>query len=60
MFDLDDVTIADWLHNPHAVHVTYPNIAKVIVQWLMDGMPAMDAEFTEQVWASVEVLQIKH
>ncbi len=60
MFDLDDAVIEDWLHNPHAVHVTYPNIAKVIVQWLQDGMPAMDAEFTERVWESVQVLPIKY
>lgn len=60
MFDIDAATMEDWLHNPHAVHVTYPNIAKIIVQWLLDGMPKMDKEFTEKVWDQVEVLQIKH
>lgn len=59
MFELDSAVIEDWLHNPHAVHVTYPNVAKVLVQWLNDGMPAMDREFVEKVWDSVEVLQIK-
>ena len=52
--------IEDWLHNPHAVHVTYPNIAKVLVKWLQDGMPKIDREFTEQVWDTVEVLQINY
>jgi uncharacterized protein (TIGR00661 family) len=60
MFDMDSGVIEDWLHNPHAVHVTYPNIAKVLVQWLKDGMPKMDREFTERIWDSVEVLQIRH
>lgn len=60
MFDMDSGVIEDWLHNPHAVHVTYPNIAKVLVQWLKDGMPKMDREFTEQIWDTVEVLQIRH
>jgi uncharacterized protein (TIGR00661 family) len=60
MFDMDGAVIEDWLHNPHAVHVTYPNIAKVIVQWLQDGMPKMDREFTERIWDTVEVLQIRH
>ncbi len=60
MYELDSAVIEDWLHNPHAVHVTYPNVAKVLVQWLHDGMPAMDMDFVENVWNSVEVLQIRH
>ena len=60
MYDMDGAVIEDWLHNPHAVHVTYPNIAKVLVRWLQDGMPNMDREFTERVWDAVEVLQIKY
>ncbi|MDD4914790.1 MAG: glycosyltransferase family protein [Methylococcales bacterium] len=60
MFNLDSAMIEDWLHDPHAVHVTYPNIARVLVQWLRDGMPKMDWAFTEQVWDNVEVLKIKH
>ena len=60
MFDLQSAVIEDWLHNPHAIRVTYPNIAKVIVQWMQDGMPKMDKEYTERVWEAVEVLQIKY
>ena len=60
MFDLDTQVIEDWLHNPHAVRVTYPCVAKVLVQWLQNGMPAMDNTFIEKVWESVEVLQVKH
>ena len=60
MYDLQSAVIEDWLHNPHAIRVTYPNIAKVIVQWLQAGMPKMDKDYTEQVWDAVEVLQIKH
>jgi uncharacterized protein (TIGR00661 family) len=60
MYDLDVTIIENWLHNNHAVRVTYPNIARVIVQWLKDGMPKLDRDFTEQVWDSVEILQIKH
>ena len=60
MYDLDSAVMEDWLHNPHAVHVTYPNVAKVLVSWLQDGMPAMDSDFIENVWDGVEVLQVKH
>jgi uncharacterized protein (TIGR00661 family) len=60
MYNLDSAVIEDWLHNPHAIRVTYPNIAKVLVQWLKDGRPKIDTDFTEQVWEKVEVLQIKH
>ena len=60
MFNLDSAVIEDWLHNPHAVHVTYPNVAKILVQWLQNGMPEMDDAFVESIWDNVEVLQIKH
>ena len=58
MYDLDSAVIEDWLHNPHAVRVTYPNVAKVLVEWLREGMPEMDAAFVENVWEEVEVLKI--
>lgn len=60
MYDLDSAVIEDWLHNPHAVRVTYPCVAKILVNWLQEGMPAMDKDFIENVWDGVEVLQVKH
>ncbi len=59
MHDMDSSVIEHWLHDNHAVHVTYPNIAKVLVQWIQNGMPEMDADFIEDVWSTVEVLQIE-
>ncbi|MGZ5076642.1 MAG: MJ1255/VC2487 family glycosyltransferase [Methylobacter sp.] len=59
MHNLDSSVIEHWLHDDRAVHVTYPNIAKVLVQWIKDGMPEMDNDFIEAVWSTVEVLQIK-
>ena len=60
MYDMNVKVIEDWLHNPHSVHITYPNVAKIIVQWLKDGMPKMDKEFTEEIWSAVEVLKVSH
>jgi uncharacterized protein (TIGR00661 family) len=60
MYDMDANVIGKWLHSPHAVRVTYPNIARVIVEWLKNGMPKIDKEFTEKVWDSVEVLQVRY
>jgi uncharacterized protein (TIGR00661 family) len=60
MYELNSNVIADWLHNPHAVRITYPNVAHILVQWLQNGMPKMDADYTEQVWESVQILPIKH
>jgi uncharacterized protein (TIGR00661 family) len=59
MNDMDIAVIERWLHDDHAVHITYPNIAQVLVQWIQDGMPKMDTDFIESVWNSVEVLQVK-
>jgi uncharacterized protein (TIGR00661 family) len=60
MYELDTQTIEDWLHNPHAVRITYPNVAKILVQWLQDGLPTIDADFVEKIWEGVDVLQISH
>ncbi|PKM12378.1 MAG: glycosyltransferase [Gammaproteobacteria bacterium HGW-Gammaproteobacteria-3] len=60
MFNMDTTVIENWLHNHHAVRVTYPNIARVIVQWIKNGMQPMDQDFIEQVWDTVEVLQVRH
>ncbi|TAL55121.1 MAG: glycosyltransferase [Methylovulum sp.] len=58
MTDMDSAAIQHWLHDNHAVHVTYPNIAKVLVQWIQDGMPQMDGDFIENIWDSVNVLKV--
>jgi uncharacterized protein (TIGR00661 family) len=60
MYDLNSGVIEDWLHNPHAIHITYPNVAKILVQWVQNGMPIMDKDFIEQVWDAVQVIKIKH
>ena len=59
MFDFDAKVIEAWLHNPRAVRVTYPNVAKVLVQWLLDGTPVMDGAFIERIWQDVEVLSVE-
>ena len=58
MFDMDVKVIAEWLAQPQAIRVTYPNVAEILVQWLQDGMPAMSDAFINQVWSKVEVLPI--
>ncbi len=59
MHDMSSSVIEHWLHNNRAVHITYPNIAKVLVQWIQDGMPKMDTDFIENVWDTVNVSHIE-
>lgn len=59
MNKIDPVIIGEWLRLNHTVRITYPNIAGVIVDWIQDGMPAMNIEFTEKIWQSVGVLQVE-
>ncbi|MDF1583243.1 MAG: glycosyltransferase family protein [Methyloprofundus sp.] len=58
MNEMDPEVIEEWLHHRHAVHITYPNIACVLVDWMQDGMPEMTPEFTENIWEGVDVLQV--
>ena len=56
--DMDSKVIEHWLHDSHAIHITYPNIAKVLVQWIQNGMPEMESDFIEAIWDTVNVLHI--
>jgi uncharacterized protein (TIGR00661 family) len=58
MQDLDATIIERWLHDASAVRVTYPDTAKVIVDWIQDGMPAITPEFITGVWDTVKVEKI--
>lgn len=60
MNDMDGSVIEHWLHESYATRITYPNIARVLVQWIKDGMPEMDTDFIETIWNKVEVLKIDH
>ena len=55
MDNLDRDVIERWLYDSHAVHITYPNTAEIIVQWIKDGMPTMSKDFFESVWQNVKV-----
>ena len=58
MNDMDSSVIEEWLHDNHAIHITYPNIGKVLVNWIQDGMPEMNPDFIETIWNNVEVRHI--
>jgi len=58
MHDMDASVIQSWLERKKAVRVSYPNVAKLIVEWMQQDMPAIDKAFTEKVWAGVEVEKI--
>ncbi|GAB6140091.1 glycosyltransferase family protein [Methylosoma difficile] len=59
MHDMDAAAIEHWLHERHATHITYPNTAQAVVQWIMAGMPVMDRDYIENVWADVNVLKLQ-
>ncbi len=59
MRDMDIEAIGHWLHDRNAVLVTYPNTAKIVVDWILQGMPEMDADFIEKVWSGVDVVKLE-
>ena len=58
MEEIDSDVIEQWLHQNHVVRITYPNTAKIIVDWIKDGSPKIDDDYTRQAWNGVDVLQI--
>jgi uncharacterized protein (TIGR00661 family) len=59
MDTLDVNALEHWLHDDHAVHITYPNTAKILTQWIQNGMPNMDRDFIEEIWSAVDILHIR-
>ena len=59
MHDMNSSAIDHWLHDNRAIHITYPNIAKVLVEWIQNSMPEMDADFIETIWDTVNILHIE-
>ena len=55
MNDIEQAAIDHWLHNAHAVKVTYPNTAAILVEWLQKGMPEMTTDYIEAIWNTVDV-----
>ncbi len=55
MHRLDRSVIADWLSDSRALRITFPNVAKAVVQWLNQGMPRIEQSWIEQIWNSVSV-----
>ena len=55
MKDLDSSIIEPWLYDSRAVRINYPNVARYIVQWINDGMPTMNKNWTDTLWNSVKV-----
>ncbi|MGR8941033.1 MAG: MJ1255/VC2487 family glycosyltransferase [Gammaproteobacteria bacterium] len=58
MNDLDANSIMHWLVNPRRVRITYPNVARILVQWILDGMPLIDEDFIEDSWSTVNILRL--
>ena len=58
MNNLEAPVIEQFLQSNQATHITYPNVAKIIVQWLKDGMPAMETDFIDSIWNLAEVKKI--
>lgn len=56
--EITPAVIEKWLDDKRALRITYPNVAKIIVDWISNGMEAMDPHFIRQVWDSVEVLRL--
>lgn len=56
---LDGSSIGQWLQEDNALQISYPNTAGVLVAWIKNGMPEIDAGFIENIWSGVKVRKIK-
>ena len=59
MPELNGNTVEHWLHDNRAVHITYPNTAQILTEWLLNSTPPIDEAFIESVWSHVNILHIE-
>jgi uncharacterized protein (TIGR00661 family) len=56
---LDAGIIEQWLYKTQAIRVTYPNTARYLVQWIKDGMPAINQSWCDRIWSEVKVTPVE-
>ena len=59
MHDLNPTAIGNWLQETHALQISYPCVAEILVQWLLDGQPVLEPAWFEQIWRRIEVRRIE-
>lgn len=59
MNDIETKAIDHWLHNSDAIQINYPNTARILVEWLQNGMPEMDVDYIENIWSKVDVVHVR-
>lgn len=55
MYNLDDTTLSGWLYRGKNIMVSYPNVAKHLVEWIQDGLPTMTQDYIDWIWEGVDV-----
>jgi len=58
MRTLDIKIIEQWLYESKAIQIIYPNTAQYLVQWIANGMPAVDSSWYQQLWSNVKVISL--
>jgi uncharacterized protein (TIGR00661 family) len=58
MNEMDRAVIEQWLHDDNRIQITYPNIAKILVNWIQEGMPEMQPDFINAIWSKVDVIRL--
>lgn len=53
MEELDGVLLGNWLDEGKAIRVIYPNTAKMIVEWLLQGNWRISPEWIDEIWRQV-------
>lgn len=60
MNDLNRFQIEHWLNDDSALQISYPNTAKRVVEWIMNGMPEIDKGVIEAIWSEVKINKLNY
>lgn len=57
-YSLNTKTVRNWLDNiqgQKATKIHYPNVSKILTEWILDGAPEMNHEYIEKIWDDLVV-----
>lgn len=57
MRQLSGAVVENWLAHGRSVQISFPNVAKAIVEWLQKGVWRVDREWVEALWRQAEPVE---
>ena len=56
MYSLDEGELQDWLYAPAAARLQYPDVARVLADWLYKDRDRSIAQLSDELWGNIDMM----